>query len=114
MIPIAGIPLLARTLNWLGSQGVDEAAVNQGVGAVDVALLDAGALTLRGVALDEANPDPARSPTATQAVLAPQRYPELSPFVSGVVYGLDTYSSYGYPEGGNAAVLSGVIVQPPQ
>ncbi len=69
---------------------VDEAAVNQGVGAVDVALLDAGALTLRGVALDEANPDPARIPTATQAVLAPQRYPELSPFVSGVVYGLDT------------------------
>jgi hypothetical protein len=69
---------------------VDEAAVNQGVGAVDVALLDAGALTLRGVPLDEANPDPARSPTATQAVLAPQRYPELSPFVSGVVYGLDT------------------------
>jgi hypothetical protein len=31
-----------------------------------------------------------------------------------VVYGLDTYSSYGYPAGGNAAVLSGVIVQPPQ
>jgi hypothetical protein len=31
-----------------------------------------------------------------------------------VVYGLDTYSSYGYPAGGNAAVLSGVVVQPPQ
>jgi hypothetical protein len=28
-----------------------------------------------------------------------------------VVYGLDTYSSYGYPAGGNAAVLSGVVVQ---
>ena len=26
-----------------------------------------------------------------------------------VVYGLDTYSSYGYPAGGNAAVLSGVV-----
>jgi hypothetical protein len=31
-----------------------------------------------------------------------------------VVYGLDTYSSYGYPAGGNAAVLSGVVVQPPK
>jgi hypothetical protein len=31
-----------------------------------------------------------------------------------VVYGLDTYSSYGYPAGGNAAVLSGVVVKPPQ
>lgn len=31
-----------------------------------------------------------------------------------VVYGLDTYSSYGYPAGGNAAVLSGVVVNPPQ
>jgi hypothetical protein len=31
-----------------------------------------------------------------------------------VVYGLDTYASYGYPAGGNAAVLSGVVVQPPQ
>jgi hypothetical protein len=31
-----------------------------------------------------------------------------------VVYGLDTYSSYGYPAGGNAAVLSGVVVAPPQ
>ncbi len=31
-----------------------------------------------------------------------------------VVHGLDTYSSYGYPAGGNAAVLSGVVVQPPQ
>ncbi|HEY1696123.1 MAG TPA: IgGFc-binding protein [Polyangiaceae bacterium] len=31
-----------------------------------------------------------------------------------VVYGLDTYSSYGYPAGGNAAVLSGVVVQPAQ
>jgi hypothetical protein len=31
-----------------------------------------------------------------------------------VVYGLDTYSSYGYPAGGNAAVLSGVVVPPPQ
>ena len=31
-----------------------------------------------------------------------------------VVYGLDTYSSYGYPAGGNAAVLSGVVVMPPQ
>jgi hypothetical protein len=31
-----------------------------------------------------------------------------------IVYGLDTYSSYGYPAGGNAAVLSGVVVQPPQ
>jgi hypothetical protein len=30
-----------------------------------------------------------------------------------VVYGLDSYSSYGYPAGGNAAVLSGVVVQPP-
>jgi hypothetical protein len=29
-----------------------------------------------------------------------------------IVYGLDTYSSYGYPAGGNAATLSGVIVQP--
>ena len=28
-----------------------------------------------------------------------------------VVYGLDTYSSYGYPAGGNAAVLSSVVVQ---
>jgi hypothetical protein len=31
-----------------------------------------------------------------------------------VVYGLDTYASYAYPAGGNAAVLSGVVVQPPQ
>ena len=31
-----------------------------------------------------------------------------------VVYGLDTFSSYGYPAGGNAAVLSGVVVPPPQ
>jgi hypothetical protein len=31
-----------------------------------------------------------------------------------VVYGLDTYSSYGYPAGGNAAVLSGVVVEPPK
>jgi hypothetical protein len=31
-----------------------------------------------------------------------------------VVYGLDTYASYGYPAGGNAAVLSGVVVNPPQ
>jgi hypothetical protein len=69
---------------------VDEAVANQGIGAVDVALLDAGALTLRGVPFDDGNADPARIPTATQAVLAPQRYPELSPFVSGVVYGLDT------------------------
>jgi hypothetical protein len=29
-----------------------------------------------------------------------------------IVYGLDTYSSYGYPAGGNAATLSGVVVQP--
>jgi hypothetical protein len=29
-----------------------------------------------------------------------------------IVYGLDTYSSYGYPAGGNAAPLSGVVVQP--
>ena len=31
-----------------------------------------------------------------------------------IVYGLDTYSSYGYPAGGNAAVLSGVVVAPAQ
>lgn len=31
-----------------------------------------------------------------------------------IVYGLDTYASYGYPAGGNAAVLSGVVVKPPQ
>jgi hypothetical protein len=31
-----------------------------------------------------------------------------------VVYGLDTYASYAYPAGGNAAVLSGVVVQPPK
>jgi hypothetical protein len=31
-----------------------------------------------------------------------------------VVHGLDTYSSYGYPAGGNAAVLSGVVVPPPK
>jgi hypothetical protein len=30
-----------------------------------------------------------------------------------VVYGLDTYSSYGYPAGGYATVLSGVVVKPP-
>jgi len=29
-----------------------------------------------------------------------------------IVYGLDTYSSYGYPAGGNAATLSGIVVQP--
>ena len=29
-----------------------------------------------------------------------------------IVYGLDTYSSYGYPAGGNAAPLSSVIIQP--
>jgi mannose-1-phosphate guanylyltransferase/phosphomannomutase len=28
MIPVAGLPLLARTLRWLGSEGVDEAAIN--------------------------------------------------------------------------------------
>jgi len=31
-----------------------------------------------------------------------------------LVYGLDSYSSYGYPAGGNASVLSGVVVKPPQ
>jgi hypothetical protein len=31
-----------------------------------------------------------------------------------VIYGLDTYSSYGYPAGGNAGVLSSVVAQPPQ
>jgi hypothetical protein len=31
-----------------------------------------------------------------------------------IVYGLDTYSSYGYPAGGNAVALSDVVVQPPK
>ena len=31
-----------------------------------------------------------------------------------VVYGLDTYSSYGYPAGGNAAALNSVVVSPPK
>ena len=75
----------------VGSCRADEAVGQQSVGAIDVALLDAGHLTLRGVSADEGAPD-LRDPraAATLAVLAPQRYPELSPFVSGVVYGIDT------------------------
>ena len=56
-------------------RAVDEAQASAGPPSlVDVALLDAGSLTVRNAG-------------ATELVLAPQHYPELLPFVSGVVYG---------------------------
>jgi hypothetical protein len=57
---------------------LSRSSVAQGAGAVEVTLLDAGPLLLRARSGDVATP---------LTDLAPQRYPELFPFVSGVVYG---------------------------
>ena len=56
-------------------RAVDDTQVASGrASSLDIALLDAGSLTVRNAGVVE-------------AVLAPQHYPELLPFVSGVVYG---------------------------
>jgi hypothetical protein len=61
----------------------------QGAGAVEVSLLDAGPLSLR--LRDGAQ-------AAVIAQLEPQRYPELFPFVSGVVYGHEQYPAPALPQ----------------
>jgi hypothetical protein len=63
-----------------GDRSSDTGAA-QGAGAVEVALLDAGTLALR--ARDG-------SESALFAHLEAQHYPELFPFVSGVIYGQET------------------------
>lgn len=56
-------------------RAVDEAQAPAGrASSLDIALLDAGSLTIRNAGVVE-------------TVLAPKHYPELLPFVSGVVYG---------------------------
>jgi hypothetical protein len=72
----------------LDSCRLDEGVVapGAGAGALDVALLDAGTLSIRSGRAGE--------PLVTDALLEPHHYPELLPFVSGVVYGLETDLAY--------------------
>jgi hypothetical protein len=56
---------------------------------------------------------PGTSPDGGRCTNGRHEATSTSPF-GLVVHGLDTYASYGYPAGGNAAVLSGVVVAPPK
>lgn len=68
------------------SSDVGEAAAAPSAGAIEVSLLDAGPLTVR-------TRDASGHPGAALARLEAQHYPELFPFVSGVVYGLEATPS---------------------
>ncbi len=71
----------------VGGCVADDGAPHPSASALEVALLDAGPLTIRAPSSDgEGDRDDAMT---THAVIEPQRYPEIMPFVSGVVYGVD-------------------------
>ena len=82
---VAGLLGLGTDANLpLDSCRVDDQAPTAAAGALEVALLDAGTLTVRtGIATGSS------TGFSTEAILEPHHYPELLPFVSGVVYGLE-------------------------
>ncbi len=89
----------------LDSCRVDDGAPPAAAGALEVALLDAGVLTVRsgraagdlaagGLVTGGLATGAGESTVAVEAVLEPHHYPELLPFVSGVVYGLEAEPSH--------------------
>jgi hypothetical protein len=105
-----GVPLDSCKVSD-GTAELDSALAADNVApTAEVALLDAGRLELRGIASND------------RALLTPRHYPELVPFVSGVVYGGDELAplplAVGQPysisgEGGNeVGPFSATVVAP--